>query len=61
MPAKKKADKVKLTAVVDFEVDKNEEGNVRLWGIDFKASKGKLTAEVDAELGQSLLDSGKCK
>ena len=58
-PAKKST--VKVTACPDFEIDKKETGTMTLWGIEFTAEKGKLTAEVDADIAKAMKDAKKCK
>lgn len=58
---KTKSSSKKITAKPGFDIDKNESGVLRLWGIDFKASKGKLTAEVPADIAEAMINSGKCE
>lgn len=44
-----KSKKVKVTAILEFEIDKKEVGHIRLWGVDFTADKGVLTAEMSVD------------
>ncbi len=54
-------DEKKYTAVPGFDVDKKETGTIRLWGIDFDAKNGKLTASIDPKIAKSMKDAGLIK
>jgi len=47
---------VKIT-LNDYEIDGKESGELRLYGIDFKAKDGKLTASVHADVAKSMKDA----
>jgi len=54
-----KAKKVTVTAIVDFDLDKDQSGVIRLWGVDFIAKDGKLTASMSAAEAKAMKVAGR--
>ena len=59
--AKKESKLVKIEANVDFEITSDQEGVMRLWGLDFIAKNGKLTAEVSEDEAEAMKAAKRAK
>ena len=53
--------KTKITAILSFDIDKKEEGTLRLWGVDFAVKDGKATASLPAAEAKAMIAAKRAK